>query len=645
MKGISKFLLSIFTFLIFFVIALPADAQNRDFQKANTFLQQQNYEEALPIFRELHQNDPTAYIFFERLTETLINLHEYEEAIEITEYQIENNHSLERSKIRLAEIHHLSGDKELAHTTWNEVLSGNDLRVQTFYNVAGSMSSRREYESAIEVYKTAQDRFNNPELFTSEMASTYMQAGQFEDAMAHYFRVIEKSPGQMGFVQQRLLRMRDQELFEVAALELEDFLLELDMDHQSYHELYQLLSWLLLETEEYRRAYVFARQYENQTEQTNYSLYSLGNRFTSAHQYELAVEVYSYYAEDESSQRFRAMDELATTYVRWARYLKQHSIDTFGKPADLYKKAYDINEEVIESAPYYNRLDRVLSSQIDLSLDQFKDAELAERWLDVLKELDEEMVNEPAYISYAEGRIALFNKDFTSARQALTRADRATDESNLSERSRYYLSLSDFYAGDYEFADIQLRSLERRSTSYFANNAIQLRMWIKNGTRADTTGAILDALGEGMHHIHTGNYDDAIDQFSVFIDAPNHPFSDDVTVELAKTLPERYQPYIFHLLETQASAAHHSPLFERILWERARSAEYLTRLYQTSPDIFDEQNWMDSANFDIDSPDRYNFSDSDLDEMYEQILHEFPGGFYAQYAREKLQLSGSEPTL
>jgi len=121
MKGISKFLLPSFTFLIFFVIALPADAQNRDFQKANTFLQQQNYEEALPIFRELHQNDPTAYIFFERLTETLINLHEYEEAIEITEYQIENNHSLERSKIRLAEIHHLSGDKELAHTTWNEV--------------------------------------------------------------------------------------------------------------------------------------------------------------------------------------------------------------------------------------------------------------------------------------------------------------------------------------------------------------------------------------------------------------------------------------------------------------------------------------------------------------------------------------------
>jgi hypothetical protein len=91
---------------------------------------------------------------------------------------------------------------------------------------------------------------------------------------------------------------------------------------------------------------------------------------------------------------------------------------------------------------------------------------------------------------YAEGRIALFKK-ILPARQTLTRADRATDNSNLSERARYYVSLSDFYAGDYEFAEIQLRSLERRHTSYYANDAIKLRMWIKNGKRADTTGAVL----------------------------------------------------------------------------------------------------------------------------------------------------------
>src|SRR5690625_5974824 len=77
------------------------------------------------------------------------------------------------------------------------------------------------------------------------------------------------------------------------------------------------------------------------------------------------------------------------------------------------------------------------------------------------------------FINNTEGRIALFSRQFPLARQLLTRADRSADDSNLSEKARYYLALSDLFAGDYEFAEIQLRSLEKRSTSYYANEAIK----------------------------------------------------------------------------------------------------------------------------------------------------------------------------
>ncbi|MEX0660246.1 MAG: tetratricopeptide repeat protein [Balneolaceae bacterium] len=632
-----------FLFLILFTFPGIASAQNSEFQLANRLLQEQKFEEALPIFRELNENTPSAYIFFERLSETLINMKRYDEAIEIAHNQIDNNHSVIRTKIVLAELYHLNGDKQQAEETWNDVLERDGAGIQSYYQVAGSMSSRREYNQAIHLYEQARERFNNPDLFTNELANTYMQAGDFERAVNQYFQVVKNSPGQMGYVQQRFLRMQDDALYETAALELEDFLLDLDRDHTAYSQLYQLLSWLLMETDEYRRAFIFARQYESQTEQTNYSLYALGNRLTSAQQFELAVDAYSYYTESDSGQRFRAMEEVASTYIQWARHMEQYSLESSRRVRELYQNAYEINESLLEEAPYYNRIDRVLSSQIDLSLDIFKDSELAERWYNMLANLDEN-VDEPAYKLYAEGRLALFNKDFTTARQALTRADKATSRSNLSEQSRYYLSLSDFYAGDYEFSEIQLRSLERRNTSYFANNAIQLRMWIKNGLRADTTGSSLKMLGDGLHSIHTGKYNEAIDDLEPILSDPSHPFSDDITIELAKTIPDQYQPLVYQFLDEQITSQPNSPLRERMLWEKARSAENLAELYNSSPELFESEELQITEEQFFEGNESFNLSKEVIEEMYEQILLEFPGGFYAQYAREKLQLAGTEPT-
>lgn len=636
--------LCFYSVLILFAFPGIIFAQNSEFQLANQLLQEQKYEEALPIFRELNEETPSSYIFFERLTQTLINMKKYDEAIEIAQNQIANDHSVTRTKVVLAELYHLSGDKQKATETWNEAIEMSDADIQSYYQVAGSMSSRREYNQALKLYEQARRDFSNPDLFTSELANTYLQAGEFRKSVNQYFQVVKNSPGQMGYVQQRFLRMRDDELYETAALELEDFLLDLDRDHIAYSQLYQLLSWLLMETEEYRRAFIFARQYESQTEQTNYSLYSLASRFSSAHQYQLAIDAYSYYTESNSGQRFRAMDELAATYIKWARHTEQYSLESGKRVAELYQNAYDTNQEIIEEAPYYDRIDRVLSSQIDLSLDIFKDIDLAERWYKLLENLDENSVNEPAYKLYAEGRMALFNKDFTTARQALTRADRATSQSNLSEQSRYYLSLSDFYAGDYEFSEIQLRSLERRSTSYFANNAIQLRMWIKNGTRIDTTGSSLKTLGEGLHNIHTGKYKEAIDILEPILSDPNHQFSDDIIIELAKTIPDQYQPLVYQFLDEQLSSGSNSPLKERILWEKARTAENLAELYKSSPELFESEELQTVEEQFFEQKVSFNLSTEDIEEMYEQILLEFPGGFYAQYAREKLQLAGTEPT-
>lgn len=642
------FFLSAFLMVILIITAIsPLQAQSNKFRIANQYMQQEKYEDALPVLRELHEENPDIYTFYDHLAETLINLKMYDEAIEISNSAIRLGHHVTRTRIKLAEIYHTSGNTDRAAETWQIVLDENPRQIQIFHNVAASMIDRREYEKALQIYLQSREDFDNPTLFTNEIANAYMQSGQFEKAVNEYYSIITQAPQQMGFVQQRFLRMRNDELYNIASLELEDYLLELDIQHSAYSQLYQLLSWLLLETNEYRRAFVFARQFESRTEQTNYSLYSLGNRLRSARQYEIAADAYSYYIESRTGPITRSKEEKATTYIMWARYLNEQGIGSYSQSDDLYSEAYRLHESIIESTPNYNRKERVLTSLIDLSLDHFKEIEKAKRWYNELSTQAARESSVEPYTLYAEGRIALFNEDYTTARQALTRADRSTEDSNLSEKARYFLSLSDFFAGDFEFAEVQLSSLERRNTSYFANNAIQLRMWIKDGMRLDSTGAELKSFSNAMKLLHTGKYEEAAEVSQSLFDQPTHTFTDDIVLQFTNELPERFQPFMLTKLQKQVNENAQSPLRERLMWERAEIADQLLQS-STGDDnkiTVDRYYALDETMYDLQSIEK-RFIEGEpktlLDEtlvvsMYEEILMEFPEGFYAHYAREKLQ--------
>lgn len=626
------FIVLLATIMLGFAVS-SLQAQSNDFRIANQYLQQENYEEALPILRELHGDNPTAYTIFDRLTEALVNLKYYDEAIEIATSTIQEGHNVNRSRMKLAEIYHISGEPGLAADTWQKVLDENPRQIQIYHNVASSMMDRREYTMAVDIYERSREELENTTLFSNEIANAYMQSGQFEKAVKEYYKVITESPEQMSFVQQRFLRLRDDALYNIATLELEDYLLELDIQHPAYSHLYQLLSWLFLETEEYRRAFVFARQYESRTDNTNYSLFSLGNRLRSAKQYELAADSYDYYIEEESGLVTRATEEKAITYLQWARHLDQQGLGSFQQKNEIYREAYRLNESIIESAPNYNRKERVLTNLIDLSLDHFKEIENAGRWYDELKLYAARENSAEAYTLYSEGRIALFNGDYSTARQALTRADRATDESNLSEKTRYYLSLSDFFAGDFEFAEVQLKSLERRNASYYANNAIQLRMWIKNGIRMDSTASDLRDFSTSLQLLHVGKYDEAIDAAEPMLETPTHPFSDDLIIEFTTRMPHSFQPVLLSLLQEQVLNNMQSPVRERLMWERALIAEQLYKAGESGDDNLS----VDDKFYNQDTDELIN--ESAIEEMYEEILLEFPGGFYAHYVREKLQQS------
>ncbi len=613
---------------------------NNNYFIANQLLQRQEYQRAFELFHELHKQNPGNYIFLEKATESLINLKEYERAIEITSNATDQLYYPARAGIRLGEIYHIRGDEEKAFEIWDRIKKENPKNMELYLSMARAMRDRRAFDKAIKTYKEASKLFSDGSILSNELANTYMQAGEYENSIREYLKVIENNPDRISYVQSNLLRFDDDYIYDIAILEIGDFLRELPQNHPSHRDLHQLEIWLLLERELYERALATARNYEESQSQTTYSLYGLGAKLLSEGQYELAEKAYRYYVDNDiSGAKYQSLEEIATVYTEWADYLEDYNLSTIEQRENLYEKAFQTLESLKTEAPNYRNLERILLAQSELALDRLYNAEQARQFLGELEQQADS--SNLAQRKYIEGRIYLYEKNYGRARIAFTKSNKQDRIGELAEKTRYYLALTDFYAGDYEFAKIQLNALERQSTSYFANDAVQLRIWIQDGLQADSTGKLLEPFSKGIELFSRGEHDQAIKELTPLLGKDSyHPLTDEALLELSSHITPQSVSFSYReISQFLNTAGRFSPLRERLMWEKARIGDQVVSDKNLSFETTAVEKQKTSAKDDTDPADNMLFpkNTGQVIKLYEDILLEYPEGFYAAFARSRIQ--------
>jgi tetratricopeptide (TPR) repeat protein len=610
----------------------PVYAQNaKTYFTADRLFEQQKFEEAYPIFKKLYENDPNTFLFLERATQCLVNLKRYDKAIDFTKEALKNANFKARATIRLGEIYHIKGDTQKAYQIWDDLIASKSQPMQVYISLASAMRDRRDFDQAIELYKKMAKRFPSSDQLTTELADTYMQAGKYEEGIRAYLSLLKKTPDKINYVQTKIFRLRDDRLYDAAILEMNDFIDDLSDNHPSRNILQQLELWLLLERGLEERALATAKRYENENDYPSYLLYSLASRLLAAEEFELAEQAYSYYTDtDNRSLRYQSMEQLAEVYIRWGDFLSDYNLAFAPKRKSLYQKAYSTLTSLMEQAPNYSQMNQVLVTQAELSLNYLHNPKQATLFAQKLQSL-----NDSSYIaqrSYLQGRIKLYNGDYGRARIDFSRSNKQERIGSLAEKTRYYLALTDFYAGDYEFADIQLNALERQKTSYFANDAVKLRLWIQQGLQADSTGKQIEPFARAVKSYAQGNAQKGFKILAAMIDSSQfHPLKDEALLEMSTFVtPSLIEPVFSRLTQYLDKTATGSPLHERLLWERARIADQII----TEPAVKENL----TNNEDLPS------STAKLISLYEALLLNYPQGFYASYARNRIQELQQNPS-
>ncbi len=604
-------------------LALPAGlyAQaGNQFQIGNRFMQQQNYEQALPVFQKLVQENPDEYYFFERYIECYIQLKQYDEALKaIADLNGSPNYQSQINVLK-GKLYHFKGDSSRAYSIWEQNIQQSSRNLQIYIATANAMTNVKEFQRSVDILQNARIVFNNPLLFFNEISTTLLQAGNYEGAVREWIAWLVAQPDQTSNIQRTLLRYNDPLLNDITILEIEDKLVEVPITNPAYNTLFRFQVWLLQENKLYRRALASAIAFENSTSNFNYALFQLGRSLRRNKEFELAAQAFQYYIDKANGNLlWQSREELAKVYSEWAKEIDDFNLDFTNKRDALFSKALAELNRIITDGFNYRKMQSVLLLKSEIVLDFAHDLPAAEKTLARLRSINQDV--ETAEEFYLQGRIHMAKKEYASSRIALTKSNKLAGIGEIAEKTRYFLALTDFFSEDYEFATIQLKSLGRQNTSYYANNALELRLWIHEGLNFDSTGTILKPFAEAIYETTIGNDALAKEKLLAALNIePRIPLYDDVLLKLS-TNPEFSPEESYTLTNAFVEANSADANRERLMWERAKFADEALQKSEKDPAYVITT----------------GLTKSKVEAYYEEIIINYPQGFYAPYARKRLQ--------
>jgi hypothetical protein len=391
----------------------------------------------------------------------------------------------------------------------------------------------------------------------------------------------------------------------------------------------------LQENKLYRRALASATAFENSTSNLNYSLFQLGRSLRRNKEFELAVTAFEYYVErTQGNVKWQSQEELAKVYSEWAKQLDDFNVDFTDSKTSLYSKALEQLNLIISNAPNYRNLSNVLLLKSEIVLDNLHDINEAKNILATLRSINSE--NEIPEEFYIQGRIEIANKQFAQARISLTKSNKLAGIGELAEKTRYFLALTDFFSSDFEFATIQLKTLGRQNTSYYANDALELRLWIQEGLSADTTGKILTSFADAIFESLYGNYQTSGEKLLALMDNSSAQALYDNSLLLLSDNPTISTDTLLTLNENYLSINSYTPQREQLMWQRAKFAlESFNKKAERSERSMNSKPKTPEEQFFNRNPVR-EITKSTVELYFEELILEFPQGFYAPYARKQL---------
>ncbi len=520
----KKLWISYFFILFIYSICFGQD----QFEIAEEYFNQQNYEKALDIYQDLARKQQNLKVIHKNYLKTLELTNNYKLAHKHLQKIIKNYPQEVRYKIDLASIYHLEGRQDECNKLCKQIVREygqyHDSEVR---HVAEYFIYKQFYDHATALYLEARKRSGSPILFATELAMLYYRINNKTGMVDEYVNLLAINPSFYNEVVNVL-----QNVFQkVEDLEqLETLLYERIQQYPSKVSYGKLLIWVNIQQKNFYGAFIQARALDKKKLIPFDFILELGEIALHNNDYKNAIKIFNYLNENHKDNKFHIKSKHYLIKAREEMVKHTYPIDTseIKKLINDYQFMYE--KIGIQSITLEGMRNQALLYAFYLNDYQTASQKLGE--IVTTRHATRDLV---AQSKLDHGDIFILMDQPWESTLLYSQVEKSHKKEKLGHLAKLKNAKLSYYKGDFNLATQHLDILKLATTREIANDAMALSLLIKDNLALDSTSFALMHYAKIELMLFQHKLEQALDEFDTMLGLyPNHSLTDEILYHQAE---------------------------------------------------------------------------------------------------------------
>ena len=489
-------------------------------QRAQQYVQQGTYERGIAMLEQLVSDYPERLTFQYELIDAYEATKAYDEALALLNTTLDNPSVSDL--VAKGRLQHLAGREDAARQTWDEAIALYPERASTYRSLYHTLTTLRQFSTAIDVVQQGREALGEPEAFQTEMAYLYSLDGQYAEAMREYVAILETDERRLRFVQGRLQPFLAQSGGLGNAADVLEAAVEANPNHTAYLD---LLAWLYAEQDDYNAALDAYTRLDTLRNDQGQTVLDLARQAADANAPDAARNalntVRTQFSGTEAAQ---LADKIAgdMAYRRWkqANPFTTAATEAADQAWTTYRGAIESASSAPDGPPeaYASLWMRIA----ELALEVRNDPEAARQAHAALAQFNGYATER----TLLAGRIALYRNDLSGARTHLDSLTQTSAQTPAHRSAQHMLALLDVHDGATDQAQERLDALLSDFSHDAANDAVALHAAVRHFQGSDSTSTPLQHYARGLIRERQHRWADADSAYATLInETPRTPLA------------------------------------------------------------------------------------------------------------------------
>jgi len=454
---------------------------SQDSQMAATYFEKGEFDKAVVLLENLYKQQPYDQLYFNQLVTCYQQLKQFDQAETLILQRIDR-FKYASLYVVLGYNYQLQNNNEKATIYYQKAIDSLTDMPNMVHATAKEFENKALIKQAIQSYEYAKT-LNPDRDFSYPLALLYGQNADFEKMIDSLFSYADLYQNDVAAVQNLLSFYMNDDATQNFSNQLRRSLLQRVQKKQDIFWVH-FLSWYFVQQHDYGKAFVqekaiFLREATNIPQ-----LFSLATAAQNAQDYTTALEILDFITQNQMDQEVQLQAAflenkiaLATNQPNQYNQLKEkfdQQLAHFGISANTVDLTLQIATFYGFELENFNQAKLKIDKLLALSLPSFQQAKVKSILADLY----------------------LANQKYNQAIVYYGQVQDLAKNSELAHDAQYKMALTNYFKGDFDWAQKQFKALKQATSQLVANDALEMFLLINDANQQDSTKVVLSALAK-----------------------------------------------------------------------------------------------------------------------------------------------------